>query len=90
MTSSFLLNIVYAGEGEQLRGVGVLDLERLNAYMESAKEVTLLDTPGVKVQAEVDMMALASRLEGMIQKSDYLNLISEISANMDTYNCNSV
>ena len=34
----------------------------LNTYMESAKEVTLLDTPGVKVQAEVDMMALASRL----------------------------
>ena len=46
--------------------------------MESAKEVTLLDTPGVKVQAEVDMMALASRLEGMMQKSGTISSLREV------------
>ena len=50
----------------------------LTKYMESAKEVTLLDTPGVKVQAEVDMMALASRLEGMVQKSGTISSLREV------------
>ena len=46
-----------------------MDQESLLNYMGSAKEITLLDTPNVKVQAAVNMMALASRSEGMIQKS---------------------
>ena len=50
----------------------------LNTYIKSAKEVTLLDTPGVKVQAEVDIMALASRLEGMIQKSGTISSLREV------------
>ena len=41
----------------------------LNAHMESNKEVTLLDTPDIKVQAGLDVMALASRKESKIQKS---------------------
>ena len=46
--------------------------------MESAKEVTLLDTPDVKVKAEVDMMALASKLEGMVEKSRTISSLREV------------
>ena len=52
--------------------------ESLLNYMGSAKEVTLLDTPGVKVQAAVDMMALASRSEGMVQKSGTISSLREV------------
>ena len=50
----------------------------LNANMESAKKVTLLDTPDVKIQAEVDVMALASRQEGMVQKSCTFSSLIEL------------
>ena len=50
--------------------------ESLLNYMGSAKEVTLLDTTGVKVQAEVNMMALASRSEGIMQKSGTISSLA--------------
>ena len=47
-------------------------------YMGSAKEITLLDTPNVKVQAAVNIIALASRLEGMVQKSGTISSLREV------------
>ena len=52
--------------------------ESLLNYMGSAKEVTLLDTPSFKVQAAVNMMALASRSEGIIQKSGTISSLREV------------
>ena len=49
-------------------GEGYKD-QKIKTPAESAKQVTLLDTPGVKVQAEVDIMAVASRSESIMQKS---------------------
>ena len=50
----------------------------LNANLESAKEVTLLDTPDVKIQAEVDVIALASRQKDMVQKSVTFSSLREM------------
>ena len=50
----------------------------LNANLESAKEVTLLDTPDVKIQAEVDVIALASRQKDMVQKSGTFSSLREM------------
>ena len=52
--------------------------ESLLNYMGSAKEITLLDTPNVKVQDAVNMMALVSGSEGMVQKSGTISSLREV------------
>ena len=56
----------------------------VNAHMESSKEVTLLDTPDIKVQAGLDIMALANRKESKIQKKI---LIAERNSILETDSC---
>ena len=41
----------------------------MDTHMESSKEVTLVDTPDIQVQASLDIMALANSIDNNFQES---------------------
>ena len=50
----------------------------LDTHMRSSKEVTLVDTPDIQVQASLNIMAVANSTDNSIQKSGTFSSLKEI------------